>query len=166
VRVIEKETEVARHQSGRNSGVLHAGIYYRPGSLKARLCREGKRELEAFADTYDVAWRRTGKLIVALDAGEARQLAELERRARANGVPGLRRLDSPRELAAYEPCVRGHAGLWCGDTGVIDFRALAQRLLEQVTCLLLSCSTSFFPFPYRSHSNLMRTPLLYPSIRI
>src|SRR6476659_10062315 len=89
VAILEKEPELATHQSGHNSGVLHAGLYYQPGSLKARLCREGKAAVEAFAEAHDIPFVRCGKLVVALDEGELPRLAALHERATANAVPGL-----------------------------------------------------------------------------
>ena len=89
VTVVEKEAELATHQTGHNSGVLHAGLYYAPGSLKARLCREGKADVEAFAEAHDIPFDHCGKLVVALDDGELPRLAALRERALANGVPGL-----------------------------------------------------------------------------
>ena len=92
VTVLEKEDAVALHQTGRNSGVVHAGIYYAPGSLKATLCRRGGELLRAYCAEKAIPLVECGKLVVALDASELDRLGELERRARANGVPGLRRL--------------------------------------------------------------------------
>src|SRR5688572_13577413 len=100
--VLEREARVATHQTGHNSGVAHAGIYYAPGSLKARLCVEGVRELAAYCDERGIPYDRCGKLIVALEAGELPALDELERRGAANGVPGLRRVDAAG-LRTIEP---------------------------------------------------------------
>ena len=94
--VLEKEPELARHQSGRNSGVVHAGLYYPAGSLKATLCREGRAALLRFADEHSIPYEITGKLVVALDADELPRLEELGRRGRANGLEGLRELDAGR----------------------------------------------------------------------
>ena len=102
IAVIDKETEIGRHQTGHNSGVIHAGIYYAPGSLKAQLCVSGARELYAYCDEHGIPVERCGKLIVALDASELPGLEELERRGRANGVPGLRRIGAG-ELRELEP---------------------------------------------------------------
>ena len=90
--VLEAEEDIARHQTARNSGVVHAGIYYRPESLKARLCVEGARELYVLCEREGVRHERCGKLIVARDSSELGRLDELERRGRENGVPGLRRV--------------------------------------------------------------------------
>src|SRR5256885_5979713 len=90
--VLERETTIAAHQTGHNSGVIHAGIYYAPDSLKARLCVEGARAMYAYCEANGVPAERCGKLIVAADRSELPRLDELERRGRANGVPGLRRV--------------------------------------------------------------------------
>jgi 2-hydroxyglutarate dehydrogenase len=125
--VLEREAEVAQHQTGRNSGVVHAGIYYAPGSLKARLCVKGARELYEYCGERGIAFQRSGKLIVARDEGELARLGELERRGRENGVPGLRRLDA-HGLRELEPHARGIAALHSPETGVVDFAAVARSL--------------------------------------
>jgi (S)-2-hydroxyglutarate dehydrogenase len=122
--VLEKEPELATHQSGHNSGVLHAGLYYQPGSLKARLCREGKAAVEAFAEAHDIPFERCGKLVVALDGGELPRLATLRDRATANGVPGLEEV-GPERIREIEPHAAGIRGLWSPETGIIDFRRIA-----------------------------------------
>ena len=124
VAVLEKEPELATHQSGHNSGVLHAGLYYQPGSLKARLCREGKAAVEAFAETHDIPFERCGKLVVALDESELPRLAALHERATANGVPGLEEV-GPERIREIEPHAAGIRGLWSPETGIIDFRRVA-----------------------------------------
>ncbi len=122
--VLEGEERIGQHQTGHSSGVVHAGIYYEPGTLKARLCVEGARELYGYCEERGVPFRRSGKLVVAVDAGELSRLDELERRGRANGVPGLRRLAGD-EIAAVEPGARGVAALHSPNTGVVDFVAVA-----------------------------------------
>jgi len=118
--VLEKESAPAIHQTGRNSGVVHAGIYYPPGSLKARLCRRGGQLLREYCHSHELDYREIGKVIVARDDSELDRLAELERRARANGVPGVRRLD-PAGLRELEPHVRGVAALHSPATAIVDF---------------------------------------------
>src|SRR5437016_6325590 len=108
--ILEKEAAIASHQSGHNSGVIHAGIYYAPGSLKARLCVEGARLLYEYCEENGVPAERCGKLIVAVDPSELPRLDELERRGRANGVPALRRL-AAGEIPELEPHTRGVAAL-------------------------------------------------------
>ena len=107
--VLERAAEVATGQTRRNSGVIHAGIYYAPGSLKARLCVEGAARLYAYCDERGIAVERCGKVIVALHEGELERLDELERRGRANAVPGLRRLRA-EEISELEPHCAGDAG--------------------------------------------------------
>jgi 2-hydroxyglutarate dehydrogenase len=122
--VLEAEPRLGAHQTGRSSGVVHAGIYYEPGSLKARLCVEGARALYDYCDTHGIPYRRSGKLVVAVDEGELGGLDELERRATLNGVPDLRRV-AAEEIAAIEPHARGVAALHSPHTGVVDFLAVA-----------------------------------------
>ena len=131
VSVLEREDSVGAHQTGHNSGVLHAGIYYAPGSLKARLCVEGARELYDYCEARGLPARRSGKLIVALSDAERPRLDELERRARANGVPGVRRLPGSA-IADLEPHVRGVEALHSPATAVVDFRAIAGAFAEDV----------------------------------
>ena len=133
VAVLEAETQVAAHQSGRNSGVIHSGLYYAPGSLKARLCRAGRAALIAYCRERKIAHRLCGKVVVATREKERPRLAELERRGRANGLAGLARL-STAELREREPCTAGLEALWVPDAGVVDFPAVARALatdLEQ-----------------------------------
>jgi 2-hydroxyglutarate dehydrogenase len=129
--VLEREQEVGRHQSGHNSGVLHAGIYYAAGSLKARLCVEGAHELYRYCAARGIAHERCGKLIIARRASELPLLRELERRGVANGVEGLRSLDSAG-IEALEPHARGIAGLHSPTTGIVDFQAVTHAYAEDV----------------------------------
>ena len=131
VSVLEREHRLAQHQTGRNSGVVHAGIYYEPGSLKAGLCVQGARELYAYCDEHGVAYEQRGKLIVARDESELPRLDELERRGRANGVPGLRRVDEAG-IRALEPHAAGVAALHSPETGVVDFAEVARALAADV----------------------------------
>ena len=131
VRVLERETKLAAHQTGHSSGVIHAGIYYRPGSLKARLCVEGARDLYAYCEERGIETRRHGKLIVAADAEELTRLDELERRGRENGVSGLRRL-AGNEIPEVEPHAVGEAALHSPDTGVVDFVEVAEALASDL----------------------------------
>jgi len=126
IAVLEREPTLGAHQTSHNSGVVHAGIYYEPGSLKARLCVQGREALYAFCDEHGVAYEKCGKLIVAVDASELGRLDELERRGAANGVP-LRRL-GPEEIAEHEPHATGAGALLSPETGIVDFAAVAQKL--------------------------------------
>lgn len=130
--MLEAGQRIGEHQTGRSSGVIHSGIYYRPGSLKARLCVEGARELYAYCDESGVPYARSGKLIVATEEDELAGLEELERRGRANGVAGLRRLDSG-EIGEVEPAASGVAALHSPTTGVVDFVAVAESYAADVT---------------------------------
>ena len=127
VAVLEREEHVAAHQTGHNSGVAHAGIYYAPGSLKARLCVAGIRELAGYCEARGLAYERCGKLIVALERSELPALDELARRGEANGVPGLRRLDAAG-LRGIEPHAAGIAALHSPETAIVDFAAVARAL--------------------------------------
>jgi L-2-hydroxyglutarate oxidase len=129
--VLEREQSVARHQSARNSGVVHAGVYYPPGSLKARLCRRGMELLREFCAERQLPYRECGKLIVATSPRELEPLRALGERAQANGVPGLRWL-SERELRAVEPHARGLAALHSPRTAITDFAAVAGALAAEL----------------------------------
>jgi L-2-hydroxyglutarate oxidase LhgO len=131
VTVVEKEPRVAEHQSGRSSNVLHSGIYYRPGSLRAELCVRGKRELEAFVERRGLEVRRLGKLVVAVEEAEIPRLDDLLERGRANDVEGLELL-GPAELRDREPNVAGIRALLVPGTAVVDFRRVAEALAQDV----------------------------------
>ena len=125
--LLEKERAPARHQSGHNSGVVHAGVYYEPGSLKARLCREGLAATYAWCESHGLPWRRTGKLVVATDADEERRLQRLYARCRENGLkPALLGRD---ELQQLEPAVRGLAALRVDESGIVDYPEICRSLL-------------------------------------
>jgi L-2-hydroxyglutarate oxidase len=128
VTVLEKEPGPARHQTGRNSGVIHSGIYYRPGSLKARYAVRGAAEMVKFCAEYGIAHAVTGKLIVATERSELPRLHTLVQRGRENGIP-VRELRSA-QIAEYEPEVRGLAAIHVGTTGVCDFGEVARQLAE------------------------------------
>ncbi len=140
--VLERSSAVAGGQTGANSGVIHAGIYYLPGSLKAQLCVEGARAMYEFCEQEGIRHERCGKVIVALDDSELGRLDELERRGRENQVPGLRRL-SAAELGEIEPHCRGVAALHSPETGIVDFadvaRALAAQLSSAGTPVVTNC---------------------------
>ena len=129
--VLERTGRVAGGQTGANSGVIHAGIYYKPGSLKARMCVTGARALYAYCEEMKIPVDRCGKVIVALNEDELPPLDELERRGRENGVPGLRRLD-PGELREIEPHCQGVAALHSPETGIVDFGAVARSLAGEL----------------------------------
>ncbi len=128
--VVEKEAELASHQTGHNSGVLHAGLYYARGSRKARLCLEGKAALEKFALEHGIPYERCGKLVVALEAQELPRLIDIRERALANGVEGIEEV-GPERIAEIEPHASGIRALWSPATGVIDFRRVALAYAEE-----------------------------------
>jgi len=132
VTVFDKEDHVAAHQSGHNSGVVHAGLYYAPGSLKARLCVRGGSLLREFCQQHDIRLRELGKLVVASSDAEVPGLAEIERRALANGVPGIRRI-ARNEITEIEPYVRGAAALHSPHTASVDFVGMCQALVREIT---------------------------------
>lgn len=138
--VLDKEQKPGQHQSGHNSGVLHAGVYYKPGSLKARLCVDGKARMERFADEHGITYETCGKLIVALKPSELSRLDDLYERGTANGVAGLRKV-SQSELREIEPHAAGIKALVSPGTGIIDFGAvvttLARLLVEDGVEMLL-----------------------------
>jgi (S)-2-hydroxyglutarate dehydrogenase len=129
--VLEKEDRVGAHQTGHNSGVVHAGIYYRPGSLKAQLCTRGRLLLRELCAERGLPYDERGKLVVAVDSSELGRLDALERSARDNGVPGLRRIDGSA-IAELEPHVTGLAALHSPATAVTDFGAVADALAADV----------------------------------
>jgi L-2-hydroxyglutarate oxidase len=131
ITIVDKEPAIAGHQTGHNSGVLHAGVYYAPGSRKAVLCRAGKAELEAFAIEHGIPFEHCGKLVVAADESERPKLADLLVRAQSNGVVGAE-LVGPERMKEIEPHVVGVGALWSPETGVIDFRQVAGALAQDI----------------------------------
>jgi L-2-hydroxyglutarate oxidase len=129
VTILEKESDVARHQTGHNSGVIHAGIYYRPGSYKARLCIEGVRLLKAFCNDNGVPYENCGKVIVATTGAELGALQTLYERGTANGVPGLRMIE-PEELHGIEPHARAVRAIHSPETAIVDYTAVARAYAE------------------------------------
>lgn len=129
--LLEREPRIAAHQTSHSSGVIHAGIYYEPGSLKARLCVEGAARLYEYCERRRIEARRDGKLIIATEPDELPRLGELERRGRENGVAGLRRLAAD-EIAEIEPRARGLAALHSPATGVVDFAEVSRALAEDI----------------------------------
>ena len=128
--LIEKEAHLGTHQSAHNSGVIHSGLYYAPGSLKAKLCAEGKRELEAFAEAHDIPFRRCGKLVVALTEDELPRLEKLEANGRANGL--ALEVMGPEGIREVEPHAAGLRAIHVPGTGIIDFRRVTSALADLV----------------------------------
>ena len=129
--VVEKETELASHQSGHNSGVLHAGLYYAPGSRKARLCREGKAAVEEFARERGIPYRHCGKLVIAVSKDELPGLSRVRERALSNGVEGVEEV-GPERIREIEPHAAGIRALWSPKSGIIDFRRVALAYAEEI----------------------------------
>ncbi|WP_445165469.1 L-2-hydroxyglutarate oxidase [Mycolicibacterium sp. Dal123E01] len=130
--VLEREDGPARHQTGHNSGVIHGGIYYQPGSLKARLCVEGARLMYEYCEHHAISHERCGKLIVAVSGGELGRLDDLQERGIANEVPGLRRIGA-EEIAEIEPNANGLQALHAPNTGIVDYPAVARALVGELT---------------------------------
>lgn len=131
VTVLEKEAGVARHQSTHNSGVLHCGLYYKPGSLKARLAVEGVREMTAFCRAHDIPHEICGKLVVATSEAELPRLDELLRRGAANGLTGLRRIERD-EIRRIEPHAAGIAAAVVPEEGIVDYRAVCDTMAAEI----------------------------------
>ena len=129
--ILEKEAAIASHQSGHNSGVIHSGIYYVPGSLKARLCVEGASLLTTYCDARGIPYRRVGKLIVATEEAELPKLEELFRRGETNGVAGLTLLQA-EQIGEVEPHARGLRAIHSPSTGIIDYQEVARSLAKDV----------------------------------
>ncbi len=126
--VLEKESSLAFHQTGRNSGVIHSGIYYKPGSLRATNCREGKKQLEDFCDQHGVAWKRTGKVIVATNNEQLPQLQMIIERGQQNGVDC--RLVDQHQLQELEPHCRGLQAIHVPEAGIVDYPGVCSKLAE------------------------------------
>ncbi len=129
--VLEKEVTVAAHQTGHNSGVIHSGLYYKPGSYKAKNCVDGRRELVAFAKTHKIAHDICGKIVVATDPSELAHMNKVYNNGIANGVEDVRKI-SAAEIKAIEPHCVGIEGLWVGCTGIIDYADVALKYVELI----------------------------------
>ena len=127
--LIEKEDVLSDHQTGHNSGVIHSGIYYVPGSKKATTCAQGRKELVAFAKEHGIKHDVCGKVVVAMEEEELPRLEKIYQRGVANGIEDLRKI-SAEEIKAIEPFCTGIAGLWVGCTGIIDFRGATNKMAE------------------------------------
>lgn len=129
--VLEAEPTLAAHQTGHNSGVIHSGLYYRPGSLKAKTCTTGREALYTFCQEHNIPYERCGKVVVATSVDQIPQLDELERRGKANGLRNLRRI-GPEEIRGYEPYVNAVAGLRVEETGIVDYIQVSRKYAELV----------------------------------
>jgi L-2-hydroxyglutarate oxidase len=129
--VVEAEGELAAHQTGNNSGVIHSGLYYKPGSLKARNCAAGREQMYRFCAEHGIAHERCGKIVIACDPTELPALDELERRGRANGLEEMRRI-TPEEAKEIEPHVACIAALQVPETGIVDYRQVSAKYAELI----------------------------------
>src|ERR1035441_6765716 len=129
--IVEKEDRVAAHQTGHNSGVIHSGLYYKTGSLKARNCVAGAASMKRFCQQHGVPFEECGKLVVATSPEEVRRLEQLHQRGIANGVPGLRMLNR-EQFREIEPHCDGISGLQVPTTGIVDYTAVAQKYAELI----------------------------------
>jgi (S)-2-hydroxyglutarate dehydrogenase len=132
--LIEKESEIAQHQTGHNSGVLHSGLYYKPGSLKATNCRNGYAQMLEFCQQESIPHEVCGKIVVATIDAELPRLDELHRRGVANGLAGLRYL-SPAEIQEIEPHCKGLKGLLVPQAGIVDYTAVSKKYAEKLTAM-------------------------------
>lgn len=132
VTVLEKEPRLAEHQTGHNSGVVHAGLYYKPGSLKATLCAAGRISIREYCQEKGLPYREVGKLVVAVDDSELPALAEIERRSISNGVPDLTRIDDVERVREIEPHVSGIAAIHSPRTAVVDYASITEAMAQDV----------------------------------
>lgn len=131
VLVIEAEREPAFHQTGNNSGVIHSGLYYKPGSMKAKNCVRGRELMYKFCSEKGIKFDRCGKLVVAKERSEIPRLNDLEERGRANGLTNLKRVKE-EEIEEYEPNAKGIGGLFVGETGIVDYREVTKKYAEMI----------------------------------
>jgi L-2-hydroxyglutarate oxidase LhgO len=127
--LLEAADKLASHQTGHNSGVIHSGVYYKPGSLKAKLCVDGARRMKEFCDTHDIKWEGCGKIIVATDANELPRLQTIYERGQANGLTGLKMLTAD-EVRAYEPNCRAVRAVHVPETGIVDYTQVVAKMAE------------------------------------
>lgn len=130
--VLEAESKLAAHQTGNNSGVIHSGLYYKPGSLKAKNCVEGRELMYNFCEKHNIKHEKCGKLVVAVNHDEILQLQKLEERGKANGLVGIKKL-SEEELKEYEPHVNGVAGLFIPQTGIVDYNQVTEAYAQIIS---------------------------------
>ena len=129
--MLEKEAKIASHQTGHNSGVIHSGIYYMPGSLKARTCVDGARRMKQFCDTHGIKWEACGKVIVATDERELPRLQNIYERGQANGLSGLKMLTA-EEVREYEPNCRAVRAIHVPETGIVDYVEVAGKMADLI----------------------------------
>jgi L-2-hydroxyglutarate oxidase len=127
--LIEAENDLAKHQTGNNSGVIHSGLYYKPGSLKAKNCTDGREMLYKFCDEHNIPYEKCGKIVVASKLSELDALDELHKRAIANGLTGIKKL-SANEIKNYEPHSTGIAGIFVPQTGIVDYSLVTKKYAQ------------------------------------
>jgi L-2-hydroxyglutarate oxidase len=132
--VFEKEKELAFHQTGRNSGVIHSGLYYKNGSLKAKNCVEGRKQLLQFAEENEIDFEVCGKIVVAINNKETERLMQLKKNGEKNGLIGLKLLN-PEEFKKIEPNVEGVKALWVPESGIIDYKEVTNKLAEKIIAI-------------------------------
>lgn len=140
--IVEKEETIAMHQSGRNSGVIHSGIYYKPGSLKANMCVAGAEAMYAYCKEKQIPTQQCGKVIIAVKDNELQRLENLYKRGQENGVPHIQWLDA-QELKKKEPYAAGLAAVYCPTTGIVDYTEVARALAEEIQEMGAEIITSF-----------------------
>ena len=151
VLILEKENGVAQHQTGHNSGVIHSGLYYKPGSLKAKLCVEGAREMVEFCTRHSIPHQVCGKLVVAINAGEATRLSALHERGKQNGLVGLELLDQ-QAMREIEPHVAGVQALKVPSTGITHYAQVAQKYVDLASARGADLKTGAGVTGFRNHS--------------
>ncbi len=129
--MLEKEAKIASHQTGHNSGVIHSGIYYKPGSLKARTCVDGARRMKQFCDIHGIKWEACGKVIVATDERELPRLSSIYERGQANGLSGLKMLTA-EEVREHEPNCRAVRAIHVPETGIVDYVQVAGKMADLI----------------------------------
>ena len=156
--VLEAENQLAAHQTGNNSGVIHSGLYYKPGSLKANNCCDGRKALYKFCAQEDISFEKCGKIVVAVSEKQIPLLFELERRGRANGLKNIKRLNH-REIKEYEPAASGVAGLYIPDTGIVNYRQVTKKISDRLTRMggLVQTGARFFGFRREADRLLLET---------
>jgi len=156
--VLEAENQLASHQTGNNSGVIHSGLYYKPGSIKANNCCAGREALYRFCSQENISFEQCGKIVVAVSEKQIPTLLELERRGCANGLKHIKRLNH-KEIRQYEPAASGIAGLFVPDTGIVDYRKVTEKLSDQVLRQggVIQTGARFFGFRRQANRLLLET---------
>jgi L-2-hydroxyglutarate oxidase len=156
--VLEAEHQLASHQTGNNSGVIHSGLYYKPGSIKANNCCAGREALYRFCSQENISFEQCGKIVVAVSEKQIPTLLELERRGCANGLKHIKRLNH-KEIRQYEPAASGIAGLFVPDTGIVDYRKVTEKLSDQVLRQggVIQTGARFFGFRRQANRLLLET---------